>query len=192
MLAVRAAAGFDMGAIRVLDDDAGWPERFDRHRLEVLSLLGEILLSVHHIGSTAVPGLAAKPKLDMDAVVRSADDLGAALELARRAGFTFHGDPYGDGRWTFTRDGHDEYGIRLYVCAPGNSAHGERILFRDWLRGHPEDAAAYASLKRRLAAEAGGDWEAYTGGKTAFVEAVLKKAREPGAVTLPLAGRVDE
>jgi len=191
MLAVTAAAGFDMGAIRVLDDDSGWPGRFERHRLEVLSLLGDLVLDVHHIGSTAVPGLAAKPKLDMDAVVRS-EDLGAALERVQGAGFTFHGDPYGDHRWTFTRDGHDGYGIRLYVCAPGNRAHVERILFRDWLRGHPEDAAAYAALKRRLAAEAGGDWERYTGGKTAFVEAVLEKARERSAVTLPLAGRVDE
>ncbi len=178
MLAVTAAAGFDMGAIRVLDDDAGWPERFDRHRLEVLSLLGDLMLDVHHIGSTAVPGLAAKPKLDMDVVVRSADDVGAALERVQGAGFTFHGDPYGDQRWTFTRDGLDGYGIRLYVCSAGNPAHGERMLFRDWLRGHPEDAAAYAALKRSLAAEAGGDWETYTGGKTAFVEAVLEKARD--------------
>jgi GrpB-like predicted nucleotidyltransferase (UPF0157 family) len=170
------SGGF-MAAIRVLDHDPRWAALFNLHKGEIESLLSGLVAEVHHIGSTAVAGLAAKPKLDMDAVVRSRGDVGPALERLRQAGFVFHGDPYGDERWTFTRDGHEGYGIRLYVCAPGNRAHEERVMFRDWLRAHPEDAVAYAALKLRLAAEAGGDWDRYTGGKTAFVRAVLAKAQ---------------
>ena len=166
-----------MGAIKVVDYDPRWPALFEQHRLEIAALLDGLAADIHHIGSTAVPGLAAKPKLDIDAVLASPGDVPAALQRLREAGFTFHGDPYGDLRWTFTRDGHDGYGIRLYVCAAGNPAHLDRIRFRDHLRADPRAAAAYDRLKRRLAAGAQGDWDHYTGGKSGFVEDILAQAR---------------
>ena len=165
-----------MNAIKVADYDPGWPRVFDAHRREIESLLGELVTDIHHIGSTSVPGLAAKPKIDMDVVIRAADDVIEAIERIKPAGFAFHGDPYVEGRWTFTR-GYGSYGIRLYVCGPNNRAHVDRLLFRDWLRAHPRDAAAYGSLKRRLASEANGDWDFYTGGKSEFVAGIVEMAR---------------
>lgn len=87
----------------------------------------------------------------------------------------FHGSPYDDGRWMFTiaRVG---YGVRLTLCGPQNTAHAQCILFRDFLRAHPDRARAYETLKTRLAAEAKNDWAAYTGGKTAFIETALREA----------------
>jgi GrpB-like predicted nucleotidyltransferase (UPF0157 family) len=90
--------------------------------------------------------------------------------------YTYHGDPYRDGMWTFTQ-GRGSYGTRLYLCEPDNATHEKRMLFRDWLRTHPEDAAAYEELKRRLAAEAHGDWDFYTGGKSAFVAGIVERAQ---------------
>jgi len=163
-----------MRAIRVVDYDPSWPRLFAEISAEVSILLGDLVLSTDHIGSTSVPGLAAKPKIDLDAVAISDDVLPVAIEAVRAADFVFHGDT-GEQRWAFTRDC-EGYGFKLYLCGPDNRAHRERILFRDYLRDHPERAKAYADLKRRLAAEADGDWGLYTGGKTTFVRETLRLA----------------
>ena len=162
-----------MRAIKVVDYDPCWPLLFAEISIEVSILLGDLVLSIDHIGSTSVPGLAAKPKIDLDVVI-SDDALPTAIDMVRATHFVFHGDT-GEKRWAFTRD-HERHGFKLYLCGPGNRAHRERILFRDYLRNHPERARIYADLKRRLAAEADGDWDFYTGGKTDFVSETLRLA----------------
>lgn len=164
-----------MRPVQIVDYDPSWPAKFAAERDGLLELLGDLVDSVHHIGSTSVPGLAAKPKIDMDVVLRSSARIPEAIERIRGTGaWEYHGDPHGDRRWVFTR-GHGR-GTRLYLCGPDNEAHRQRLAFRDWLRAHPEDALAYEALKRRLAADAGGDWEAYTGGKSGFVAAIVRLA----------------
>jgi len=163
-----------MRAIKVVGYDPSWPRLFADIGAEISILLGNLVLSIDHIGSTSVPGLAAKPKIDLDVVTISDDVLPKAIEIARATDFVFHGDR-GEKRWAFTRD-REGYGFKLYLCGPDNCAHRERILFRNYLRDHPERAKAYADLKRRLAAEADGDWDLYTGGKTAFISETLRLA----------------
>ncbi|EJC82026.1 hypothetical protein Rleg4DRAFT_3728 [Rhizobium leguminosarum bv. trifolii WSM2297] len=163
-----------MRAIKVLDYDPSWPRLFAEIRGEISTLLGDLVFCIDHIGSTSVPGLAAKPKIDLDIVTVSDDVLPTAIETMRTADFVFHGDT-GEKRWAFTRD-HAGHGFRLYFCGPGNRAHRERILFRDYLRDHPERARAYAELKRRLAAQADGNWDFYTDGKTEFVNETVRLA----------------
>lgn len=164
-----------MRPVEIVDYDASWPILFAAERDGLLALLDDLVDAIHHIGSTAVPGLAAKPKIDLDVVLRSDDIIPDAVARVRATGvYADHGDPYGDGRWTFTR-GRGQ-GVRLYVCGPGNRAHCERLRFRDRLRAHPEDCAAYEALKRRLAVEAHGDFAAYANGKSAFVSNILGKA----------------
>jgi GrpB-like predicted nucleotidyltransferase (UPF0157 family) len=168
-----------MSPIKIVDYEPSWPALFAAERDGLRSLFGDLLEDVHHIGSTSVPGLAAKPKIDIDAVLRSDDLVPEAIEHVKATGaWDYHGDPYGDGRWTFTRG--RTRGVRLYLCGPANAAHDERILFRDWLRDHPEDAAAYQALKRRLAIDANGDWDFYTGGKSRFVATIVERAKSLG------------
>jgi GrpB-like predicted nucleotidyltransferase (UPF0157 family) len=155
---------------------------FATERDRFLVLLGDLVNDIHHIGSTSVPGLAAKPKIDMDVVLRTDGLIPEAIARVQATdGWDYHGDPYGDGRWTFTRG--RSQGTRLYLCGPANGAHRKRVLFRDWLRGHPEDAAVYEKLKRRLAAEAEGDFALYTEGKSAFVAEIVRKASDGRAAT---------
>ncbi len=165
-----------MRAIKVVPYDPSWPALFmERHRALATQLL-PLHADIHHFGSTSVPGLAAKPKIDIDAVFGSAGDLSEAVKrLAATGLYVFHGDPYAQGTWTFTRD-ETPYGTRLYLCAAGNVVHERRMLFRDYLRAHPEAVETYAALKRRLAAEAHGNWDCYTGGKTEFVLEILQRA----------------
>ncbi len=171
-----AAEGTGSGAIRVVPYNPDWPYLFARIKHELVCHLGGLLDSVHHVGSTSVPGLAAKPKIDVDAVIADTVRLEEAVALMRlKSEWAFQGEPYGDGMWTFTR-GHGSWGARLYLCAPGTATHEKRILFRDWLRAHDDDAAAYQALKRWLAVQANGDWKAYTGGKSAFVAGIVERA----------------
>ncbi|AVA21211.1 MULTISPECIES: GrpB family protein [unclassified Rhizobium] len=160
--------------IRLVDYDPGWPTLFLRRRTAIAAFLCRPA-DIHHIGSTSILGLCAKPKLDIDAVLTTADDRLFATERLMEAGYTFHGDPYGADRWIFTKD-ETPYGTRLYLCLLDNPAHRDRILFRDYLRAHPEAARDYAALKRRLVIEANGNWDHYTGGKSDFVADVLRCA----------------
>lgn len=165
-----------MGIIEVIDYDPDWLAVFNAEKAELFGLLGDLLDDVHHIGSTSVVGLRAKPKIDIDAIIRHEGMIAEAVERVKEISkYTFHGTPYADGMWTFT-SGHGSRGNRLYLCGPNNAVHEKRILFRDWLRCHPGDAAEYAALKCRLAAEAKGDWTYYTGGKTAFVANIVSMA----------------
>lgn len=165
-----------MSAIKVIDYDTAWPGLFERDKSRILKLIGDMVDDIHHIGSTSVVGLCAKPKIDIDAVLRKETLIADAVErLNSLREFTFHGDPYGDGMWTFT-SGHGSYGTRLYLCAPENATHVKRMLFRNWLRDHPGDAAEYANLKRKLAAAADGDWKFYTNGKSDFVARIVQQA----------------
>jgi GrpB-like predicted nucleotidyltransferase (UPF0157 family) len=179
-----------MSTIKIVDYDPSWPALFRTESASVAALIGDLVEDIHHIGSTSVPGLPAKPKIDIDAVMRSGELLAEAIRrLEAAGGYAFHGDRYGDGMWTFTR-GHGSYGARLYLCGPGNATHMKRIFFRDWLRAHPDAAAAYAALKRRLAAEANGDWNFYTGGKSEFVAEIVRLALD-GGPPLPVYGERD-
>lgn len=165
-----------MRAIGIVDYDPAWPMVFQRLRGEIAARLGALALEIEHVGSTAVPGLAAKPKIDIDTVVSS----DAAIVRMQAFDYVFHGDRYDSGMWCFTR-GHGAYGERLYLCAPGTQAHLDRLRFRDHLRAHPAAAACYGDLKRRLALEAEGDWDHYTGGKSPFIAEILRLAILPEA-----------
>lgn len=169
-----------MRPIVIADYDPSWPDLFAAERDRLSELLCGIAAEIHHVGSTSVPGMAAKPKIDIDVVIHEPRLLASAVERVREAGIhDFHGDPYGEGMWTFTRG--TVSGFRVYLCGPAAAPHEKRILFRDWLRAHRADAEAYAVLKRQLAAEADGDFKAYTDGKAQFVAAIVRNAACPQA-----------
>jgi isopenicillin N synthase-like dioxygenase/GrpB-like predicted nucleotidyltransferase (UPF0157 family) len=161
--------------IVVVEYEPGWPALFEEIRAGLERLLEGLVLEIDHVGSTAVPGLCAKPKIDVDIVLRSTVAVPEAIERMKATGdYRFHGNKYRDGMWAFTTPCGPR-GQRLYLCAPGTPTHLRRLLFRDHLRGHPEAAAAYAALKRRLASETADDWDHYTGGKASFVAETVQR-----------------
>jgi GrpB-like predicted nucleotidyltransferase (UPF0157 family) len=164
-------------AIVVLPYDDRWPALFAQVRDELSPVFAGLAPAFHHVGSTSVPGLAAKPKIDLHAAFADLTTVASAVERMQAvAGYTYHGDKYGDQSWTFT-SGRGSYGARLYMCTVDNHVLRDRILFRDYLRTHPERAAAYAALKLRLMGEANDDWDYYTGGKTEFVRETVRLAQ---------------
>ncbi|GAB2176500.1 GrpB family protein [Dongia sp. agr-C8] len=166
-------------AIVVLDYDPAWPTTFESIRSRLEALLGDLVLEICHVGSTAVPGLCAKPKIDVDVVLRESAAIAIGAGRLLSAGYAGHGDKHKDGMWVFTT-GRGSYGERVYLCAPGTATHENRLLFRDYLRARPEAAEEYGRLKRRLASETVRDWDHYTGGKSGFVADIVARAKAAG------------
>jgi GrpB-like predicted nucleotidyltransferase (UPF0157 family) len=163
--------------------DPEWPYRFEAER----GLLERVLApwlegGIHHIGSTAIPRIAAKPSIDMMAGVRDLDDARAAFEPLRE--LSYHHAPHRPGiAHHFEKSSlrSEEITHGLHLTEPGSDLWRERLAFRDALRDDSALAAEYEALKLRLAAEHGGDRAAYTAGKRAFVVRVLASAGlQPG------------
>jgi GrpB-like predicted nucleotidyltransferase (UPF0157 family) len=155
--------------------DQEWPVLFRQIAGPVGRTLGEIVVSVEQIGSTSVPGLAAKPVIDVDVVVRSAEDVPVAIERLRELGYVYQGDKGIAGREAFMWPSHAPR-HHLYVVVDGSKPHVDHIRFRDYLRNHPEVACEYARLKRGLAEQHRNDREAYTSAKAESISRVLAAA----------------
>jgi GrpB-like predicted nucleotidyltransferase (UPF0157 family) len=161
--------------IVLADYDPRWPQFFEELKKSVASALGGLAVTIEHVGSTAVPGLVAKPIIDMDVLVRSALDVAAAIERLAALGYTHQGDLGVPGREAFIAPpGTPPH--HLYVCAANAPAARRHILFRNHLRADPAEARAYAALKRSAAAAFAADRDAYTRAKTAFIEGVFRHA----------------
>ena len=158
----------------VVPYDTEWPLRFEALRTPVSNAVGDIANTIEHVGSTAVPGLAAKPIVDMTVAIDSAADIPLAIARLERLGYRHRGDLGIAGREAFHAP-RDLPAHRLYVCARGSIALANHIAFRDWLRSHPDDASAYTFLKQQLAARFHDDTDGYVDGKTAFVASILTK-----------------
>jgi len=158
--------------LAVVDYDEAWPAWFDEIAAPLREALEDVGADVEHVGSTAVPGLASKPIIDVDVVVRSAEDVASAIERLRRLGYVYQGDKGIPGREAFmwppgARRHH------LYVVVAGGEPHTAHVRFRDYLRANPEAAARYAALKKELVARHADDPLAYTDAKSEYVRGAL-------------------
>lgn len=161
---------------RVVEYDPTWPTAFERIKSGLEPALAGVATSVEHVGSTAIPGLAAKPIVDVDVVVADLDDVPRAIERLASLGYVHQGDLGVAGREAFRPPREGPY-HHLYVVVDGSEPHRNHMDLRDHLRRHPEDACRYAERKRELASLLTTDREAYTNGKSDIIEAMLARAR---------------
>lgn len=159
--------------IEIVPYDSRWPEVFEEIRRRVATALGDVAIAIEHVGSTAVPGLAAKPVVDLDVVVRSVEDVPMAIARLQPLGYVREGDLGIPGREAF-RAPPGTPSHHLYVCAQDSIALQRHLRLRDYLRTHPGAAAAYADLKRELAVRFRDDRDGYTEAKIEFIEAALQ------------------
>lgn len=167
------------GPIIIEEYNPFWPQQFETLRSRIAPIVGPLATQIEHVGSTAVPGLAAKPIIDVDILLRSSADLPRAIERLYSLGYLHQGDLGIPGREAFRAPAHD-FPHHLYVCLPEYGEFARHIAFRDYLRAHPEDAKAYARLKRELEKKSRTDRAAYTEAKTEFVTAILGRAKGRG------------
>jgi GrpB-like predicted nucleotidyltransferase (UPF0157 family) len=155
--------------------DASWPQQFLTLRTRLDSALGVIAVRIEHVGSTAVPGLDAKPTIDIQLSVPDVDDEGAYRPAIEALGFPMRSREPGH-RYLRTPKG-AERRVHIHVCSAGSDWERDHLLFRDYLRAHSAAARRYAELKRDLAARYRDDRLAYTEGKTPFIDATLTAAK---------------
>jgi GrpB-like predicted nucleotidyltransferase (UPF0157 family) len=161
--------------IEVVDYDPRWPSTFETLRAPVAGALGDLVSAIEHVGSTAVPGLAAKPIIDIDVLLKSAADLPLAIGRLASLGYVHRGDLGVPGREAFaTPSGLPAH--HLYVCPQESQQYLHHLALRNYLRAHPSEAAAYGNLKRSLAACFRDDRTSYIEGKSEFIESLLRRA----------------
>jgi GrpB-like predicted nucleotidyltransferase (UPF0157 family) len=160
--------------IELVPADLNWPARFAAVRSQLAAALGPTAVRIEHVGSTSVPGLDAKSVIDVQiGVVDLADEAAYAPEIAalgwplrlRDSDHRFFREPAGIPRTT-----------HVHVCALGGRWERDHLLFRDYLRSHPDRAAAYADLKWALVGRYAGVRLAYTEAKGPFIEETLRLA----------------
>lgn len=160
--------------VRVCDYDPEWPRLFSEIERELGEQVGALALAIEHVGSTSVPGLAAKPIIDIELVIASAYQFHSVKERLEKFGYIHRGPCGVPGREVF-RCVIDLPAHHLYVSETGARPLREHLCFRDALRQNPELAAEYTALKRVLAEEYRHDRDAYTEAKTGFIRSAVAR-----------------
>jgi GrpB-like predicted nucleotidyltransferase (UPF0157 family) len=162
----------------VVDADPDWPRQFQEIKTYLLPFMDESVVRIEHVGSTSVPGLAAKPIIDIDIVVENEDLVLVVLRHIASAGYLWVGDLGVAGREAFEADSTPPLpDHHLYLVVENNRAHTDHWLLRDALIDDPTLLERYAAIKRENAAISGGDRDRYTALKADFVAEVLGEAR---------------
>ncbi|CAK7257021.1 MULTISPECIES: GrpB family protein [unclassified Shinella] len=161
----------------VVGYDAAWPDLFAEIAKSLRALLGDAVNAIDHVGSTAVPGLAAKPIIDIDVTLCGRELIEPACQRIVQAGYGARGNRYDDDMWAFLAK--REPACRVYLCPPGNETHRKRLVFRDRLRQDGALREAYGALKQQLSRRFFLEGDAYTAAKRDFIEAVIRNAPPP-------------
>jgi GrpB-like predicted nucleotidyltransferase (UPF0157 family) len=168
---IELIGGLEKREIRVVPYDPRWAERFERERERILAALGALARRVDHVGSTSVPGLAAKPIIDIDVSVPDIRDEAAYLAPLLATGY----------RLRVREPGHrlvrtPERDVHVHVCSAGSEWEWRHLLFRDWLRINGPDRVAYERLKQRLAHQDWTDMNAYAAAKLPLIDEITQRA----------------
>lgn len=154
--------------------DPEWAAGFERLKALIWPAVSDFALSVEHVGSTSVVGLAAKPIIDLDVVIPSAEHLPLAVRRLATLGYTHLGDLGIEGRDAFEApQGLPRH--HLYVCSQDSLGLRNHLALRDYLRSHPEAVRAYAELKLELARQYPDDIDRYVEGKTGMILGFLRE-----------------
>ncbi len=156
------------------DYDPRWPELFDRESTLIALALGDDVVEIEHVGSTSVPGLRAKPIIDILVAVESFAPIASYAGRLQPLGYHHHPHDEEDERiflWKGVPRTH-----HLHIVEYATWEHQRHVIFRDYLRKHPDIARRYADVKEQLSAAFKDNRPAYTRGKTAFIKAIMDRA----------------
>jgi GrpB-like predicted nucleotidyltransferase (UPF0157 family) len=177
------------GSIYLAEYDPHWPSMFEEERDRLQAAIGEWVADIQHVGSTAIPGIAAKPIIDIAVHLGSlADALKCITPLRGHLSYECLGEFGIPGRIYFRKpttsplpgQSHDGVGRthQIHMYELSHDQYEKQIVFRDYLRAHPDSMKAYEALKRELAARHSDNVELYAFAKSDFVQEILRRARQ--------------
>lgn len=164
--------------VKIVNYNPNWVQEFKQIKSYLMEFIRGKVVRVEHVGSTSVPGLPAKPIIDLDVIIESREELPEIITWLKQAGYEHEGDLGIKGREVF-REARNSQFLRhhLYVCTEENRAYKEHVSFRDHLRGDEQAKNEYAQLKRDLARKYRYDVDSYCEAKTEFIHSILKRVR---------------
>lgn len=170
--------GLQRGTVRVVPHDSGWQERFNQEAATLHDALGALALDIQHVGSTAVPGLPAKPIIDIAMAIEDRSAIDRSRAPLAALGYIDRGDSGADGGYLFVKESAPEVRTyHLHVVTCDDPQWRTWLAFRDRLRAEPALRARYAALKNDLMGQYPADRAAYTSGKHDFIHAAAQHSR---------------
>ena len=166
-----------MKKVEVAAHNPNWRGEFETEAGRIAESLGNVLVAIHHIGSTAIAGIYAKPVIDILIEVRDLSEVDELSSEMTRLGYEVMGEFGIPGRRYFRKD--DRKGVRthqIHMFEAGSEQIGRHLAFRDFMNAHPVEAGKYSDLKRKLAKEHPQDMDAYMDGKDDFIKEIDRKA----------------
>ena len=161
--------------VEVVGYDPIWPRVYEELRTFLWPAVADVAVAIEHVGSTAVPGLAAKPIIDIDIVVDAEEKVSTCITRLADLGYEHRGDLGIRGREAF-RQPSEKPRHHLYLCVSGGLALANHLAVRDYLRTHPSEARAYGAKKIELAAKFPTNIDGYMSAKTEILIDILRKA----------------
>jgi len=168
--------------IKVVDHIPEWRAFFEKEAALLTVIFGTQFLAVHHIGSTAIPGIKAKPIIDILVVINHIESIEMFNAPMQELGYRPRGEcldnpiPGTPGRFYFSKDTDGARSHQVHVCPEGHADIQDKLAFRDYLRSHPKKARAYSLMKERLAAKHRDDIVGYIQGKDPFIQDIMARA----------------
>ncbi len=172
--------GLQRGTVQLIAHSAEWITLFAEERERLLEILGERVVDIQHMGSTAVPGLDAKPILDIAVGLIHLADVSECVPLLENAGYSYFGDRGAKGDFFFAKGEEKKRTHYLHAVEYSGSEWNSCLLFRDHLLANRIARQRYSLLKHTLSAQFANDREAYTNGKVVLIETLLREAAEAG------------
>ena len=176
---MRHNNGRKMGRKVVLTPhNPAWIEQYEAEAAQLTAVFQPILVAMHHIGSTAVPGIKAKPIIDIMIVVTEITAVNDLIQPMVNLGYISKGENGIPGRHYFRKGSDEHHTHHIHVYAAKHSAIAQHLNFRDYLCHHPAEAVRYSQLKERLAQQHFSDPATYTESKTGFIQTIGLKAQQ--------------
>jgi GrpB-like predicted nucleotidyltransferase (UPF0157 family) len=166
--------GLERGVVRLAPYSSRWSELYELEEQSLREAIGAYVLDIQHVGSTAIPGMVAKPILDVVVAIDSFEAAAVCIEPMERLGYEYRGENGIPRRHYFTKG--EPRTHHVHMLEQDNPEWRRMIVFRDALRSDPSLAEEYAMLKKELAKKHSSNRVAYTDGKAAFVERVVALA----------------
>lgn len=168
--------------IEVVEHKSKWAILFKEEAAQLTSIFGSQLVAMHHIGSTAIPGIKAKPVIDILIEIKDINKIESFSEQMIGLGYQPRGEcldnavPGIAGRFYFSKDTDELRSHQVHVCQEGHFDIRDKLLFRDYMKSHPMEAMEYSILKEKVAREFRYDIVGYIRGKDKFIKQVIAKA----------------
>ena len=170
--------GLKRGVVQLKKYNPKWKELFEKESELILSVSTNLLEEVQHIGSTAIPGIIAKPIIDILAGINSLANIEKLVEKLEPIGYVYRGEQGIPDRHLFVKGGKDFRTHHLHVVEKEHQEWSKHILFRNYLLKHPEEVKAYSKLKQELLQKYEFDRGMYTDSKSDYITGIVEKARK--------------